>query len=477
MDKIKDIIKRLRQKPQTKKEQRFQIKVLAIILAIIILIVSLFYFLPKIEITKPLTGEEGKILPSAYEVEEEELERYTDKFGTQYLRTDLYSLGASFLLPEGWKVESDADNSALYITGAVDYKKNGASKTGNVEVCLVKTRISSIKKNGALYESFRYYLNNNFKYHNTFSFNIVGMEEIATEEIYSSDKKVYVNKGETEKYVYLNNKEDIDGELYELQPKYIGTHKRFNLDMREDDGSGNYTSAKPYNDFYFTYSNNTTGIMISALGANNYSEQVNEIAKTIANSIDNYRGSSGNIIQRMISFDGNAVVGNLIYPTSSQMASSAIGVGGIVFTISNNYKLPEYGIKITVCKDDNNGAELDTSLNNYTLVSSIFSSQFDYKQDLDWTKEENKIVTSLLEEHNVTINGVDCKQIEYESTLKHENKNILEQVNKEFPFKNIVTFIPDTKSNSVYAINISFNSNSESAARAYYDVFMSKVSI
>ena len=476
MNKLKSFWSRLNKKPESREEQKKQIKISLLIVAILLVVLFFIFVFPNLLPKEKPSGTRDVVLPKAEETAEKKVDESSDKYGQSYVRTDLASFGCSLYLPRGWSVDSDVNNSVIYVSGKVKYKDDkGLPKEGKVDLCIASTGISEIKK-GALDENFKYFLMGNFNYHNGASkFKITEMKETSSEECYDTKTKVYVDSSNLDDYRFSTIKEDIDERFRKEENKYLGTHKKYKLDMIEDDGFGNYNSAHPTNDFYYTYSGHSTAIMISALGAKNYADQVSEIGKTMMYSLQPISEQDSRASANMVPFNSKRTFGNLEFLS----AGSATGVSGkgMVFTLSDNYKLPEYGIKITVIKQFLESDEADTSVFNKAIIRDAFASQFDYKLSVDWSKEENNVATSPTDERDVVVDGINCRQIDYLSSLKYNNKNITEQTTKRMPISNTITFIKDPNGKSLYAVNISYAPGQEELAKKYNSVFLSNIKI
>lgn len=465
---------KLNKKPTSREEQKKQIKISLIVVGILLIIVFFIFVFPRFLPKEKPSGTNDVVLPQASETAEKKVDEYADKYGQNYIRTDLTAFGCSLYLPRGWSVNSDVNNSVMYISGTVKYKgSDGLPKDGKVDLCIASTGISGIKK-GSLDESFKYFLTNNFNYHNGgLVFKITGLKETSSEECYDEKTKVYVDSSNLDDYVFSTEKDDIDSRFRKEEIKYIGTHKKYNLDMIENDGLGNYNSAHPTNDFYYTYSGHSTAIMLSALGAKNYAAQVSEIGKTMMYSLAPLSVQDDSNFANMISFDTMHTFGNMEFMSAGYKTGSS--KNGMVFTLSDNYKLPEYGIKITVMKQLVEDGEMDDSIYNKALIRDAFASQFDYKLRVDWSKEENGVATSPTDEREVMVDGIKCRQIDYMSSLKYNNKNITDQTTKGMPVYNTITFIKGSSGKSLYAVNISYSSGQEKLAKKYNESFLSNI--
>ena len=471
--KFKSFINKLIKKPESKQEQTFQVKIVAIIACVLIVAFLAITLLPKFSMPKKWEGEsaESVILPvSKEEPTIAPPEEYVDKYGTKYLKTDLPALGMSTFLPKDWTTDSTSTDGIVYLNGNITVN----NKECYLEVSLIPANISNLNSK-SLVDAFKPIIRENFRYHHTGSvFKVLDYTVNSSTDVYDKSKQVWVDKSEPDNYTYSASKPN-DLSITKEEDKYIGVYQNLNLQMIGDSLGGSYNSANPYSVFYYTYADNKNALAVSCLGALNYSLQTEEIAKTIAYNITPSTTSMNNY--QIMPLDINDEIGNLKYYYGSQFADRIFSSGKILMRLSDNFKRDEYGLEIMIYKTTYNSETTNyMTLENSDVINNVFNSYHQFKLDLDLTKEENKVVASGTDSKTISVCKQNCKQYDYYLDLKYDNKNITNQLNIEMPVKNTITFIKDPLSNNtLYAINIRYNDSNEELAMKYYDTFLSKL--
>ena len=472
--KIKNLITKLTKKPETKEEQTFQVKFVGIVAIIIIVAILAGIFIPKFfngppKLKNTATGDvalpEGE--PEATKAPPEE---YTDKYGVKYLKTDLPSLGISTFLPKGWKTDSSSTNGIIYINGEIDVD----GEKGYLEVALMPAKISSLNST-SLTKTFDPILKEQFRYHNSnLTFKILNYDVNSSSDVYDKNQQVWVDTSENTDYTFYTTKPD-NVSLLEKKDKYLGVYQNLSLDMCGDGSTLSASTATPYGAFYYTYTDKSTALGVSCLGALNYSLQTEEIAKTITYNIRN-TGSSKKY--QMMQLDRPEKIGNLKYYISSDFADHITGSGKVLYRLSDNFNRPEYGIEILIY-----GTTYDPemtncmTLENSDVINSVFNSYHQFKLSFDLTKEENKVVASENGSKTLSVAGQTCRQYDYYLDLKYDNQNITRQMNVSLPVSNTITFIKDPlNGNKLYAVNVRYTDNNKELALKYYNAFINKLS-
>ena len=400
------------------------------------------------------------------ETPEHKVETDIDDDGLVYERTDIYPMGMSLMIPQGWKANTSNPDIIYFTTDDPKY-------TG-VEIAVTSSPINLPHPDNLTYNML-YFIRYNLKYHihgYTFSDKTYSTNVYLLNYLYDNTKEVWVDVSDPEIYREAETVTNAADGNWQKKNKFIGISEPASLNMVSEDGVG--VLANPYAKFFYTF-NDSNEYFVSVMAPADYKDQVEAIHETISNSIQAIEPIEDTALP---AFDRTVKLGNVMFKYPERFSVLANNYQGNMLRFeSQNLNYEDFVLGISAFTVDFDQEKfVVTDLDAYTGYKlNLFNCYTLNKAAHLANTYMNEIIFAHEPAETVTIDGKTCEKYYTRLFLQTQGTELYVESQKTFPSNAITFLIEDGQ--YVHIISLTYGIGNQHIAEKYARALMKTISI